>query len=71
MDTLIGMHDQWRISSSELRDRVHTQLNLQIMDAYTEFYSTYSSVQFSKKNKDSYLRYPPQEVENQISELFT
>ena len=65
------MRSQWRISSKELRDRVHTQLGIQIMDTYSEFFGVNSGIQFSKKNKDSYLRYPPSEVERVLTEIFS
>jgi hypothetical protein len=71
MDAILSMHDQWRISSRELRERIHTQLNIQIMDQYSEFYRKYSVVNFSKKNKESYLRFPPDQVERVLSEIFS
>lgn len=70
VDLLLSLKAQWRISSTDLRERVQGQLNLEIMESYTNFFEKYSSVNFSKKNKDSYLRYPPSKVEVVLSEFF-
>lgn len=71
IDLLISMKSQFRISSSDLRRRVQGQLQLELMDSYTEFFDKYSKVNFSKKNKESYLRYPPPEVKRVLDEFFS
>lgn len=70
MDLLISLKSQWRISSTDLRERVQGQLVLEIMESYTTFFEKYSKVNFSKKHKESYLRYPPKEVETVLGSLF-
>jgi hypothetical protein len=71
MDTILRVNSEWRISSKELRERVHTQLGIQILEQYTHFYQQHSSVPFSKKNKETYLRYPPAEVEKVLTSIFS
>jgi hypothetical protein len=70
MDTMAQIQDEWRISSKDLRDRVHTQLTLQVMETYSQFFQQFHGVPFSKKNKESYLRYPPPAVENVLNKIF-
>jgi len=70
MDLLLSLKAQWRISSTDLRERVQGQLTLEILESYTTFYEKYSSVNFSKKHKDNYLRFPPQKVEVVLGEMF-
>lgn len=71
MDFILNHNNEWRISSKDLRDRIHTQLTLHIMEQYTQFFNQYSAVPFSKKNKETYLRYPPNEVERVLTTIFT
>lgn len=70
MDTIIKIHDEWRISSKDLRERIHSQLTLQIMEPYTQFFQQYSLIPFSKKNKEHYLRYPPTNIEKILTSIF-
>jgi len=71
IDLLLSLKAQWRISSTDLRDRVQGQLNLEIMEPYSKFFEQYSKVNFSKKHKDSYLRFPPKRVEDVLNDFFS
>jgi hypothetical protein len=71
MDTLQVLQTEWRISSSELRENVRDQLISAILPVYTDFFNTYSSVNFSKKHMSEYLKYPPPSVEKILSSLFS
>ena len=68
---MISVKSQWRISSNDIRERVQGQLNLELMEQYTTFFNKYSNVSFSKKHKESYLRYPPKKLETVLCEFFS
>jgi hypothetical protein len=70
VDALVAQQGEWRISSSGLRDHIHTLLIERIMPVYSEFFNYFSGVQFSKKHMDQYLRFPPQEIERILSNFF-
>lgn len=40
------------------------------MERYTDFYLQYSQLNFSKKHMGEYLRYPPNKVDQELSNLF-
>jgi hypothetical protein len=71
MDTLQILQSNWRISSTDLRENVRKQLVSLVVPVYAEFFATYSSVHFSKKHMDEYLKYPPKNVENILMSLFS
>ena len=71
MDTLQVLQADWRISSSELRENVREQLVSSILPVYSDFFNTYSTVNFSKKHMGEYLKYPPPAVEKILKALFS
>lgn len=71
LDTLQVLQADWRISSSELRENVREQLKSAILPIYTDFFNTYSTVNFSKKHMGEYLKYPPPSVEKILMSLFS
>lgn len=40
------------------------------LSRYKAFFDKYSRIQFSKKNMDNYLKYPPQKLDLLIGQLF-
>lgn len=71
MDTLQVLQADWRISSPDLRKNVRSQLMASILPVYTDFFNTYSVVNFSKKHMGEYLKYPPTSVEKILTSLFS
>ena len=71
MDALQVLQTEWRISSSDLRENVRRQLISAIMPVYADFFGTYSTVNFSKKHMSEYLKYPPDNVEEILTSLFS
>jgi hypothetical protein len=67
---MLSLKSQWRISSPDLRERVQGQLALEVLESYTMFFEKYRGVNFSKKHKESYLRFPPSKVETVLAEFF-
>ena len=70
MDALVQLQRNWRIPSSELRDRLKNLLMDSILKPYSHFYNRCSTVPFSKKHMAQYLKYPPEEVSRIISTAF-
>jgi hypothetical protein len=70
MDALLAQQGEWRVSSSVLRESLSNQLVQRILSTYTPFFSSYSSVKFSKKHMEEYLKYTPVQVENHLKGFF-
>jgi hypothetical protein len=70
MDALIAQQGEWRISAAGLREQVRQQLLKSIMPPYAEFFNSFSTVQFSRKHMNQYIRFPPQEVERILWNFF-
>ena len=70
MDALLAQQGEWRVASAGLRERLSQQLVSSVLPVYTQFYSTYSVVKFSKKHMEEYLKYPPNVVERHLAGFF-
>jgi exocyst complex protein 7 len=58
------------VPEMELRQKLtHTAVN-SIVPPYTVFYDKYSVMQFSKKNKDKYIKYTPDQVQQMLEACF-
>lgn len=70
IEALESKRGEWRISSTSLRELMSAQLVEAVVPVYSEFYRTYSTVPFSKKHSEEYLRYTPQDVERSTRIVF-
>ena len=70
MDALLAQQGEWRVSSSFLREQLSTALVARIQQTYGPFFSTYSTVKFSKKHMEEYLKYTPAQVENNLKAFY-
>lgn len=70
MECLLAQQGEWRVFVSVLRDQLSSQLMESIIPSYTEFYNTYSIINFSKKHLEQYLRFTPEDCERILKNFF-
>lgn len=70
MDALLSLQGEWRVSSALLREILGAQLLQKIIPYFKEFYGKYSTISFSKKHMNEYLRFPPDDVERALINFF-
>jgi exocyst complex protein 7 len=70
-ETIYESHRRLRINDPKLREMVIADVKNAFLSKYEYFFSVYSKYQFSKKNMDDYLKYPPQKVDEILSEMFS
>lgn len=70
MDAFLNCQGEWRISSSQLREKLTEELLEKIYIIYENFYNDYSNINFSKKHMSDYLRFPPKDVRRSIQNFF-
>ena len=58
------------VSKSPAVDGLQRDVVNAFVPRYTRFFEKYSRYQFSKKNMDEYLKYPPSRIEKMLSALF-
>lgn len=64
------VHRTFTIIDPNFRDMLQNDIRGVFLSRYNAFYDKYSRIQFSKKNMETYLKYPPQKVDTLISQLF-
>ena len=57
LEALLAQQGAWRISSASLRNDMGKQLADTVIPSYTRFYEQYSTVNFSKRHMDQYVRF--------------
>jgi hypothetical protein len=67
---LLAQQGEWRVSSSTLREMLTIQMTNRILQTYSQFFSTYSAVKFSKKHMNEYLKYTPAQLEQYLRSFF-
>jgi hypothetical protein len=70
MDALLSQQGEWRVSSSVLRETLSQQLVSRVLGNYSSFFNSFSSIKFSKKHMEEYLKYTPAQVENNLKGFF-
>lgn len=70
MDAFLAQQGEWRVSSSSLREHLGGLLVESIYPIYLVFFSTYSTVPFSKKHMSGYLKYQPKTIEDKLLLFF-
>eukprot|EP00563_Minutocellus_polymorphus_P000833 CAMPEP_0181031546 /NCGR_PEP_ID=MMETSP1070-20121207/6288_1 /TAXON_ID=265543 /ORGANISM="Minutocellus polymorphus, Strain NH13" /LENGTH=864 /DNA_ID=CAMNT_0023108927 /DNA_START=198 /DNA_END=2792 /DNA_ORIENTATION=- len=69
-EKLYSVHQPLAVVDPKLRTMLQRDVMNVFYPRYTRFFEKYSRIQFSKKNMDQYLKYPPARVETMLSELF-
>lgn len=64
------LHKQFSIIDSSLRATLVKDVKDVFLSRYKRFYDKYSRIQFSKKNMEQYLKYPPNKVDAMLNSLF-
>jgi hypothetical protein len=70
MDAFLAQQGEWRVSSAALREQLGAALVAKVCPRYTQFFTTYSAVGFSKKHTEEYLRFPPADVDRALRYFF-
>ncbi len=70
MDALLAQQGEWRISAAGLREQLGAQVLGKVLPVYAEFFAAYSTVRFSSKHTEQYLRFPPAFVERNLKSFF-
>ena len=66
-----ALHKELTIIDPKLRKRLLQDLKGAFLPQYRDFYHDFSKYQFSKKNQDDYLKYPPKRVESMMADMFS
>mmetsp|Transcript_15238 Transcript_15238/g.29738 ORF Transcript_15238/g.29738 Transcript_15238/m.29738 type:complete len:849 (+) Transcript_15238:205-2751(+) len=64
------VHRDFTVIDLKLRDMLQRDIRRVFLARYKAFFDKYSRIQFSKKNMENYLKYPPQKVDSLIGQLF-
>jgi exocyst complex protein 7 len=66
-----ALHKELTVIDPKLRKRLLQDVKGTFLPQYREFYHDFSKYQFSKKNQDDYLKYPPKRVESMMADMFS
>ena len=66
-----NLHKKLTIIDNKLRGKLVEDVKGVFLPRYREFYNVYSKYQFSKKNMEDYLKYPPAKVETMMKNMFS
>lgn len=69
-EKLYAVHQPLAVVDPKLRTMLQRDVVNAFVPRYTRFFEKYSRYQFSKKNMDEYLKYPPGRIEKMLSALF-
>jgi len=69
-EKLYAVHQPLAVVNSKLRAMLQRDVMNVFLPRYSRFFEKYSRVQFSKKNMDQYLKYPPARLEAMLAELY-
>lgn len=64
------VHRNFTVIDPKLREQLQEDIRRVFLSRYKMFFDKYSRIQFSKKNQDNYLKYPPQKLDSLIGQLF-
>ncbi|KAL7537262.1 hypothetical protein ACHAXR_007696 [Thalassiosira sp. AJA248-18] len=64
------VHRNFTVIDPKLREMLQNDIRRVFMSRYKAFFDKYSRIQFSKKNMENYLKYPPQKLDSLIGQLF-
>lgn len=69
-DSTFTTHNKFAITDAKVRSSLIEEVKDVFLSNYRTFYDKYSTYNFSKKNKEEYLRYDPNKVEELLDNLF-
>ena len=64
------MQNDITIIDPKLRKKLLFDIRAVFLPSYVEFFEKYSQYQFSKKNQEEYLRYPPKKLNSMLGNMF-
>lgn len=64
------VHRLFTVIDPKLRELLQGDIRRVFLSRYNMFFNKYSKIQFSKKNMENYLKYPPQKLDSLIGQLF-
>lgn len=64
-------HRHLTVSDAKLRENLIADVKNTFLPKYEHFFTVYSKYQFSKKNMDDYLKYPPVKVAEMLSKMYS
>jgi len=64
------VHRNFTVIDPKLREMLQGDIRRVFLSRYNMFFDKYSRIQFSKKNQDNYLKYPPQKLDSLIGQLY-
>ena len=65
------MHKEITIIDPKLRKKLLFDIKSVFLPGYIEFFDKYSQFQFSKKNQEDYLRFPPKKLNSMLGTMFS
>lgn len=65
------MHKGITVIDPKLRKKLGYDIQLVFLPNYIEFFDKYSKYQFSKKNQEEYLRFPPKKIRSMLQNMFS
>ena len=71
VDEIYLNQKRFSVPDPTLRAKLRADAKETVLPPYTDFYTKFSTVQFSKKHMDQYLRFPPKTVASMIDELYS
>ncbi len=66
-----AMHKELTIIDPKLRAKLLEDVKMVFLPRYTDFFVNYSKYQFSKKNMEDYLQFPPAKIETMMASMFS
>ena len=66
----LSVHKELTVIDPNLKSQLSQDVKDVFLPRYRAFYDKYSKIQFSKKNMDQYLKYPPSKVDSIIDEMY-
>lgn len=69
-EKIYSAHSKLTVIDVKLRQRLIEEIKDVFLPNYHNFFGKYSSYNFSKKNKEDYLRYPPSKIEQMMEDMF-
>lgn len=70
LEALYPCQKAWAVPDAALRARLREEAKATVLPGYTAFFDRYGAMPFSKKNMESYLKFPPTTVASMIDELY-
>lgn len=67
---LQSQQKEWRIAYASLREELDKLILTTVMNSYSEFHSANSTVNFSRKHMDQYVKYAPKDIEQLLYNYF-